>query len=313
MREAITRIVPDAQDSDLITDVIATSAGHRILLTETSNGGLGLIEQLRAHYTRDFRRFWNLVEHALGPSDYEAIDRSLGLLLQNVITEPDGAIAYALSEFRSASETQAADHALTDLRRAWADLAGPPQHLAVAVVASRFLRPGTSPDVLVQVRRLLTAWDDLETRSGAELDARVLAYAAHQLDGRITLTPDQVFSLLWPRGSQARNRHLQHWQPYITSLLHDRLLAHAVVSRPVPEIDITQEHWHDQYRNHLSTVDTVELHAPAHDRAQFADAIRYVGVVSIDRGPLRIYGHLRRIDHTGDSITARVSIIEAEQ
>ena len=313
LRETVTRIVPDAQDSDLITDVIDTHTGHRILLTETSNGGLGLIEQLRAHYDRDSRRFWNLVEHALGPSEYEAIDRSLSLLLDDAITEPDGPVAQAFSDFRAASDTQAADQAITDLRRAWTELAGPPRHLAVAAVASRFLRPGSGPDVIAQVRRLLTAWDDLETRSGAELDARVLAYAAREVDDRITLTPDQVFSLLWPRGGQARNRHLQHWQPYEPGLIHDRLLAHAVVSRPVPNIDITHPNWPGQYRSHLATVDTVELHAPADDRTQFADAIRRVGIISIDRGPLRIFGHLGRIVHTGRTITARVSITEAEQ
>jgi ATP-dependent Lhr-like helicase len=313
VRETVTRIVPDAQDSDLITDVIATSTGHRILLTETSNGGLGLIEQLRTSYTRDFRRFWNLVEHALGPSDYEAIDRSLRLLLHDAATQPDGAIAQALSAFRSANDTHTADQALTDLRRAWNDLAGPPQHLAVAALASRFLRPGSSPDVIIQVRRLLAAWDDLETRCGAELDARVIAYTARQVDEHIALTPDQVFSLLWPRGSQARNRHLQHWQPYEPSLVHDRLLAHAVVSRAVPAIDVTQPGWTERYRNHLATVDTVDLHAPSDHRAQFADAIRHVGTVSIDRGPLRVYGHLGRVVHAGRSITARISVTEAEQ
>lgn len=313
IRETVTRIVPDAQDSDLITDVIATSTGYRIVLSETSNGGLGLIEQLRAHYTRDFRRFWNLVEHALGPSDYEAVDRSLRLLLQDAANQPDGAIAHALSAFRAAGDTQTADRALTDLRRAWNDVAGASLHLAVAVLASRFLRPGTGPDVIVQVRRLLAAWDDLETRSGAELDARVIAYAARQVDEHIALTPDQVFSLLWPRGSQARNRHLQHWQPYEPGLIHDRLLAHVVVSRPVPEIDVTQPQWSEQYRNHLATVDVVELQAPAALRRQFADAIRHVGTVSIDRGPLRVYGHLGRIVHTGGSMSARVSITEAEQ
>lgn len=313
VRETVTRMVPDAQDSDLIIDVIPTSTGHRILLTETSNGGLGLIEQLRTSYTRDFRRFWNLVEHALGPSDYEAIDRSLRLLLEDAATQPDGTIAHALSAFRSATDTHTADQALTELRRAWTDLNGPPRHLAVAALASRFLRPGTSPDVMVQTRRLMAAWDDLETRSGAELDARVIAYAARQVDDEIALTPDQVFSLLWPRGNQARNRHLQHWQPYDPGPVHDRLLAHAVVSRPVPTIDVTQPDWTEQYRNHLATVDTVELHAPSDHRTQFASAIRQVGTVSIDRGPLRVYGHLGRVVHAGRSITARVNITEAEQ
>ncbi len=313
VRETVTRMIPDAQDSDLIIDVIATNTGNRIMLTETSNGGLGLIEQLRASYTRDFRRFWNLVEHALGPSDYEAIDRSIRLLLEDAATQPDGAIAQAISAFRSATDTHAADEALTDLRRAWSDLAGPPQHLAVAALATRFLRPGSSSDIIDQVLRLLSAWDELEIRCGAELEPRVIAYAARQIDENIALTPDQVFSLLWPRGSQARNRHLQHWQPYEPALVHDRLLAHAVVSRPVSAIDVTRPAWIEQYRNDLATVDTVELHAPSENRAQFADALRHVGTVSIDRGPLRVYGHLGRVVHAGRTITARISVTEAEQ
>lgn len=313
VREAVTRIVPDAQDSDLIVDVVRTSTGYRILLTETSNGGLGLLEQLRMYYVRDFRRFWTLVEHALDPSDYEEIDRSIRVLLHEAVTQPDGALAQALAAFRAATDTRTADDAITQLRRAWTDLDGPPRHLAVAAIASRFLRPGAGPDLIAQARRLLAAWEELETRSGAELDARVIAYAARHIDAHIDLNPDQVFSLLWPRGINARNRHLQHWQPYEPRLVHDRLLTHAVISRLVPTIDVTQPDWTEQYRDQLGTADTIDLQAPSQQRPQFAAAIRLVGTLSVDRGPIRVYGHVGRVAHTGHNITARITLDEAEQ
>lgn len=313
VRDAAIRAVPDAQDSDLVVDVVRTDGRSRIVLTETSNGGLGLIEQLRTSYARDFRRFWGLVAGAVGPSDYEEVDRSVRRLLGEAVAQPDGAVATALSDIRAATGARMADRALAELRAAWIVLDGPPRHLAVAAVSSRFLRPGATADTVTDTLRLLAAWDEIERRSGAEVDARVVAYAARHVDTGVTLGADQVFSLLWPRGNGARNRHLQHWQPYDQRMLHDRLLAHAVVDRPVPTIDITDSDWTDRYRDLLAASDVVELQAPADARALLGEAIRRVGVLAIDRGALRIYGRLGRLTHVGGRIAARVTVLEADQ
>lgn len=313
VRDAAMRAVPDAQDSDLVVDVVRTDGQSRIILTETSNGGLGLIEQLRGSYARDFRRFWRLVGNAVGPSEYEEVDRSVRRLLGEAVAQSDGAVAMALSDIRAASGARAADQALSELRAAWIVLDGPPRHLAIAAVSSRFLRPGATTDTMADALRLLTAWDEIETRSGAEVDARVLAYTARHVDPAITLSADQVFSLLWPRGNGARNRHLQHWQPYNPRMVHDRLLAHAVLERPIPAIDVTGSAWTDRYREILATSDVVELRAPADARTVLGEAIRRVGVLAVDRGALRIYGRLGRFTHAGASIAVRVNVLEADQ
>jgi hypothetical protein len=313
LRDAAIRAVPDAQDSDLVVDVVRADGQSRILLTETSNGGLGLLEQLRASYARDFRRFWSRVANALGPSDYEEVDRSVRRLLDEAVAQPDAAVATALSDIRTAPGARAADQALAELRTAWTALDGPPRHLAVAAVSSRFLRPGATAETVADALRLLSAWDEIETTSGAEVDARVVAYAARHVDPSIALGADQVFSLLWPRGNDARNRHLQHWQPYTPGVLLDRLLAQAVVERPVPTIDVTDPDWSDRYRELLASTDVVELRAPANDRAILGDAVRRVGVLAVDRGALRIYGRLGRMTHAGGYVTVRVTVLEADQ
>lgn len=313
LRDAVMRAVPDAQDSDLVVDVVDYENGSRIVVTETSNGGLGLLEQLRGLYAVDFRRFWNFVAAAVGPSDYEEVDRATRRLLRDAIEHPDGSAASALSDFRAAGGALEADQAIAALRHAWSALDGPPRHLAMAAVASRFLRPGATADTLAEAQRLLDAWDEIEVRSGAEVDARVVAYAARHVDPDIRLGADQVFSLLWPRGNSARNQHLQHWQPYASGILLDRLLAQAVVERPVPTVDVTDPSWIDRYRSLLATEDVVELRAPAADRAILGQAVRRVGVVSVDRGPLRVYGRLGRVTHSGGSLSARVAILEADQ
>ncbi|MCH6470688.1 protein DpdJ [Sinomonas terrae] len=313
VRNAALRAVPDAQDADLVVDVVRMDGQARIFLTETSNGGLGLLEQLRTSYTRDFRRFWDRVTNSIGRSDYEEVDRSVRRLLDEAVAQPDGHVATALSDIRAASGARAADHALAELRAAWTALDGPPRHLAVAAVSSRFLRPGATAETVADALRLLSAWDEIETRSGAEVDARVVAYAARHVDPSIALGADQVFSLLWPRGNDARNRHLQHWQPYARSILLDRLLAQAFVERAVPAIDVTEDNWSTRYRELLASADAVELRAPANARRILGEAVRRVGVLAIDRGALRIYGRIGRITHAGGSLTVRVTVLEADQ
>lgn len=313
VRDAAIRAVPDAQDADLVVDVVRTDGRSRILLTETSNGGLGLLEQLRTTYTRDFRRFWDRVTNSIGPSDYEEVDRSVRRLLDDAVADPNSAVATALSDIRAASGARVADQALGELLEAWIALDGPPRHLAVAAVSSRFLRPGATGETVADALRLLSAWDEIETRSGAEVDARVVAYAARHIDSGIALGADQVFSLLWPRGNDARNRHLQHWQPYAPTVLLDRPLAQAVVERPVPAIDVTDANWCARYGELLASADAVDLRAPASARTILGDAVRRVGVLAIDRGALRIYGRMGRITHAGGYLTVRVSVIEADQ
>ena len=313
LRDATLRAVPDAQDNDLVVDIVRAETGTRVLLSETSNGGLGLIEQLRVRYGRDPRRFWDLVESAVGPSDYEDVDRSVRRLLTVAGAEPAGHVAAALDAIRTAPGAREADAALADLLAEWAVLDGPPRHLAVAALASRFLRPGATADTATDALRLLDAWDEIEMLAGAEVDARVVAYAARLVDPSITLGADQVFSLLWPRGHDARNRHLQHWQPYAGRSVVDRQLVQAVVDRAVPSVDVTDPGWPERYREILAAADVVELRAPVAARPALGDAIRRAGVLAVDRGALRVYGRVGRLTHADGCVVARVAVLEADQ
>lgn len=320
VRHAVLRVVPDAQDNDLVVDVTgADNPGRvRIILSETAIGGLGLIEQLRVTYTRDPRRFWSLVAAAVGPSDYEDVDRSVRRLLTDAVADQDGAIASAMSNVRTASGVLDADRALRELLQLWTQLDGPPRHLAVAALSARFLRPGATAATDRDAVRLLVAWDRMEERIGAELDSRVVAYAAAlgalPGDGEpIALTADQVFSLLWPRGHQARNQQLHHWQPYRTDVLLDRRLVESVVECPVPAIDVMRADWTDHYRDALSVHESVELQAPGDRRDVLAAAVRRVGAIPVDRDALRIYGRLGRLAHHGRTLSARVTVSEAYQ
>jgi ATP-dependent Lhr-like helicase len=318
--QAAIRACPDAQDDDLIVDVLAppTSEPATIWVTETSLGGLGVIEQLVSTYSSGPQRFWGLVDTALGPGDYEHIDGALTRLVDHVVADPNGAAAGAIGRIRNARSASEADEALQDLRAAWARLDGYPRHAAVAALSARLLRPGSSATTDSVAQALVHAWDALQQRLGFEVNAQVIAYAARAdklapLGVNTTLTADQVFSILWPRGSAARNRHLEHYQPYATNPLLDRLLVSAAHDEQLPEVDVTLPDWTDQYRTALSHNGAAVLIASTEHSDQLGRAVRSVPAIAIDRDALRVYGNVHKTARLGTQLRAVVHIPEADQ
>ena len=127
------------------------------------------------------------------------------------------------------------------------------------------------------------------------------------------LTADQVFSLLWPRGSQARVQHLEHYQPYSQPALLDRLLTAAAHDERLPVIDVTDVDWATRYVGAVADHGSVELVAPAEHFQALGDAVRLVPALAVDRDVLRVYGEVRKIVRAGSRIGARVEIREAVQ
>ncbi|MEU4465266.1 protein DpdJ [Streptomyces sp. NPDC024017] len=318
---AALRACPDAQDGDLIVDVVAASEhGHpaTVWLSETSIGGLGVIEQLSRYYAEDPRRFWRLVETALTPNDYEYVDTTLTRLLRHVTTAPTGAAAQAMAGLRARTSAADSRQALTDLRSAWSTLDGPPRHSAVAALSTRLLRPGSSPTTDASALALIDAWQALEHRLGVEVDARVIAYAVGS--GRLPtglgprLSADQAFSLLWPRGRDARIHHLQHYQPYLDRPpVLDRLLAAAAHDEQLPRIDVTKEGWEERYKAAITRHAAVELTADTNAATALSDAIVRVPVLTVDWDVLRLYGEMQGMRRDGQHWRVRVDIREATQ
>lgn len=317
---ACQRACPDAQDRDLIIDVISGATPTNtstIWLSETATGGLGVVEHLVHFYARDPRRFWGLVDAALRPGDHEYVDATLTRLLGHVTDHPSGDAARAMDSLRSATSARQADTALGELRAAWATLDGYPRHAAVAALSARLLRPGSTSETDRTALALIRAWDRLQQRLGFEVDARVIAYAAGRarlaLDGAPSLTGDQVFSLLWPRGGAARIHHLQHYQPYTEPPVLDRLLAAAAHAQRLPAVDVSTADWITRYRAAIVEHGAVDLVAPTDKSPALADAVRSVPALGVDRDVLRVYGEVRQVLRTGGHLRARVEILEVMQ
>ncbi|WP_051844396.1 protein DpdJ [Streptomyces globisporus] len=317
---AAQRACPDTQDGDLIVDVLpGARPGDQtvVWLSETSIGGLGIIEHLVRYYGQDPRRFWGLVTSALAPSDYEYVDATLTRLLQHLFDEPSGDAADSIRTLRGAENAEEAQDALNGLLAAWEELDGRPRRTAVSALSTRLLRPGSGPDTDTRALSLVNAWTDLEQRLGIEVDARVMAYAVGSnrlhLGGGRTLTADQAFSLLWPRGRQARTQDLQHYQPYVDFPVLDRLLVHAAHDDRLPEVDVTATDWALAYQKAMSESAAVELVCRASEAQAMAEAVVRVPALPVDRDFLRVYGEVRGYARHRDELRARVELREAVQ
>ncbi|SCE73888.1 protein DpdJ [Micromonospora chokoriensis] len=319
---AVQRACPDAQDRDLIVDIqepAQPDAPATIWLSETSLGGLGIVEQFATYYAQDPRRFWALVDSALGPSDHEHVHESLVRLLDHVVTHPTSAAAQAMDGLRQARSAHDADHALRQLREAWTALDGYPRHQAVAALSARLLRPGSTRAIDATTLALVREWDALQERLGLEIDATALAYLVGA--GRVTLpgvsgptlTADQVFSLLWPRGNRARTQHLQHYQPYAGPPLLDRLLVQAAHDERLPTVDVTGPDWLEQYTTEVGKRGALALVAPASSAKAFRAALQAVPAVAVDRDVLRVYGEVTTVVRDAGLLRANVEIREALQ
>lgn len=324
---ASIRACPNAQDNDLIIDILAaadSSTSDVVWMTETSVGGLGVIEHLVRRYSQDPRAFLSLVDTTLAPGEHEYVDGTIVQLLQEVTGSPSGPAATALGDLRSARSAGDADAAFTRLREAWGRISGPPRHSAVATLSTRLLRPGSGPETNQIALELVTAWEQVERAVGVEVDARVIAYVVGSgvisLKTGRRLSADQAFSLLWPRGGQSRAQHLQHYQPYAQRPVLDRLLVAAVHDDRVPRVDLGQSgvgladsDWRVRYRNVLAENARVDLVTYGSDTRRVAEALTELPLIPVDRDVLRLYGEVRAIVRAANEIRVRVELREAIQ
>jgi ATP-dependent helicase Lhr and Lhr-like helicase len=317
---AALRACPDARELDFIVDVIpepAEAGGAAVWLTETSLGGLGLIEQLAGYYTADPRRFWGLVDSALGPNDYEYVDATLTMFLEHMIADSQGAASLAMSRLRAAKSARETDTALRALRDAWTELDGYPRQSAVSALSARLLRHGSSRSTDEMTLGIVHAWRQLQERLGFEVDARVIAFGVGSgqipVPGGNGISGDQVFSLLWPRGYQARAQHLGHYQQYAPEPLLDRLLLMAALDEGLPRIDVTTPSWQSEYTEALARSGVVVLTAPAGQSPALSRALRAVPAFPVDRDVLRVYGEVREVVRFGAEVRAVVAVREAVQ
>lgn len=313
--DAAFETVPDAQESDLVADVVFDDGDadrFRVIVSETSVGGLGVMEALSRAYAVDPRRFWEAVGRAVGTSDAEETDRTLRIVLRQ-LDDPSSQFSRTVANFRAATDSESLDGAFARVREGWTTFDGPPTHLALSTFSARLLRPGARPQIDRRVSWLVAKWLEVEEEAGVEIDARTFAFfaATGALGESIApLNLDAAFSMLWSRGHDARNQRLQYWQPFRDDVLIERLVLDDVVRDRAVAVDITRSNWMNQYLAALSADGRVRLTAPDSAKADIATAIRTCLATPVERSGMRVYPRLEGVDRRSGLWHARMAFAE---
>ena len=320
---AAQEALPDAQETDLAVDIeleVSNPGGEgdgtfRIIVSETSIGGLGLLEALHRDYVLDPRQFWEGVERACEPTEAEDVDKAMQRLAAELV-RPSSDLAAAAKDFRAARSIADMSSALAEFIRVWTLLEGPPSHLLVSTFSARMLRPGSKPEIDKVLDELVGEWVVREERLGVEIDARTLVHLASKgalACGLGSLSPDMAFSLMWLRGAHARAQRLQHYHPFRSNVVVERLVVAAMLNVARAEVDVRDSDWVRQYVEALEAGGSVALTAPYAERSLFAVAMREVVATPVERMGLRVFGRVTAVSQREGFLLARVSIAEELQ
>jgi len=330
--EACRQMCPEAATDDLTLDIESGNPGvhgsdatSEVWLTEATIGGGGVVEEIVRRYSEDPRRFFTLVSSALGPSDYEltdiALKRTLGLI------RADGDVAKAARGVRDSRRHMDQVMALETLGDVLASKGVVITRGLISALHARVFRPGASDQTDIFLAGLVTQWDELESRLGVEVDARVFSYLASEskdlsealahidpaLVGDRVFRFHAIYGLLWPRGDAIRSIALVSFNPYTTLPPPDRRLVLDQLLPPSPLVDLESPAWRDRVLEGLRALRSARLTAKVEQRDALRDALLSLAVDPLEVEYLHLYPQVDGVDYTGTSFVVALGLREAVQ
>lgn len=334
LREAAQQLCPELDADDLCPDIDPGVRGDEVIsetelwLTEVTLGGGGVVEALHRSYTIDPRRFFDLVDAALSPSDFEDVHTELSMLL-DWLHQGDvraNELDKAFQQIRSAEGHNALLAAQLELRQLLETHGFRTNHPILTALHARVLRPGSSTETDDLLHKLLQRWEAAEQRLGIEVDGHVFAYLASDSDNLDQALSglsvdfgntdpkqwrfDTLYGLLWPRGAAIRAEGLQAYNPYHPLPETDRLLVLHAQERRRSKVILGTPHYQELLRAKLSSEGIVALMAPLSRRRELAEAIRDLLVEPVDLGFLMGFPQVRSLTQEGRWLSLILEIPE---
>ncbi len=341
MLDAIQQVCSDLDAGDLLLDI---DAGPRpsfaipnpidleeIWITERTVGGGGIVEAFLIRYGEDPRRFFDLVENALHPSDYEIADQQLTLLLDWIASPTEFELRDRILDYRNATTLNHEAHATAfeSLRTTLSKRGLFTCHGVVAAIANRILRPGSTDSTDALLHRMITRWRTLEDQLQIEIDPRILAYleSANDAIDDVIREPDDnaievnrrqwrfntLFSLLWPRGGISRSARLAAYNPFspLPETEHD--LVRLFLSGEPQRVSVDEEDWRRIAGEYLVQDSEVILFARPGQLPALREALMDIMTTPIDSGLLLLHPKVKRVDRFADSVEIILTLPEGMQ
>ncbi len=259
-------------------------------MTERTVGGGGIVENFLARYGEGPRRFFNLVEAALKPSDFDIADDLIRLLSQRGLFVC---------------------------------------HSVVAALGTRILKPGSTEQTDQMLHDLISDWRLREEQLGIDIDSRVFAYL-HSGDDALDQALEGVvgdaievdrrqwrfgalLSLLWPRGNTIRGRRLSVYNPFVHLPDAEHDLVRDCLQDGPEVVAVTRPDWRNQAAAFLVRDSAVVLRADAEDTARLREALISMMSEPVDTDFLLLHPRVRGIERGAGAIDVMLELGEGIQ
>jgi hypothetical protein len=298
----------------LVTD-IEINAGHdvaRVWVSERTLGGAGVIQAFADTFASEPRSLFRAIESAIAPTDLEATSHGLRRFL--VCACDDAKVSDLVRKIRQSSDHAAYHRLREELYEELAQKGVDVSHSLSVSLNTRLLRPGTDNTSDQLLRRLLGMWEDLEQRFELALGLREFCSIAvgltevrtelermvRQASGAPTGQLDLVSvlsGLLWPRGTEIRQRTLQSYNPFRTRRVTDpALVRHVLLNPNMATINLENADWQLQFAEQIAETGAVQLAASRSSEHLVRSAIVKVVATPVDVGYLQFFPFLERIE-----------------
>ena len=308
VREALQRMAPTFDVDGLVLDLAGATAGGEffdVWLTEPDVGSGGTVEALRQTVGEDPIRLLRLIGGAIGPTDFEIVDRSVRRLLHIASDAED--VGEAFNATRTAETAAASAEAQRLLRGALRRHGITADHGVLSTLNLRVLRPGSDAETDEALANALSLWDEAESRLGIEFDARCIAYSVSKTTA---LTLEQIYSLLWPHGRDARAAGLEAYSRYGELARPERLVLAALLSDVTPTVQLGQDA-RQSARELLARGGPVSVAAASDSGPELREFLARLVLEPVDVGSVSGYPRIIGATRADDHVSVMVELSEA--
>ena len=328
VQAAVQTILPNFDiESDLAADIGATDLSWCDLwFTETVVGGGGVIEAFREAYLEDPRRFWRLVQAALGADDPERVAEYLPQFVDEIT---EGHLQESAARLRSSLDSDDATAAWKEFLAEAAERGFPATRSFAVALGTRVFRSGSSPltDEALQVAG--QRWGSLEESLGFALDHRtacavlandevVVQAFAKARSSNLADGNEWVFSALldrlWAAPEELRTAALRPtgwfgpgWAASERTLVLDLLPDHS------SRVDVAGPDWRAEFDAALTRDGRCVLVGDSTDDSLLASRMLEAATEPIELGVLHLYPRLVGISRTHRWTEAEFEMVEAPQ
>ena len=333
--ETCRHLYPEAGADDLVLDIDpgarppglppAPPGTAELWITETTIGGGGVVEEVGRRYVEDPRRFFRLVENALGPSDREVSHAELTRVLE--LAEADREVAEALERVRHASRHDELQTAVERLEAVLESRGVLLNRTVMSAVHARITRPGSSRATDDLLLDLVRRWHVYEERLGIEVDARVFAYLESEREevarALARVDPEAardrafrfhaLYGLLWPRGNLIRSLALATYNPFATQPDTDRELVLDRLAHRTSAVRVGDPEWRARVTEALRADGSSRLTAAPEERGALRAALLTLGVEPLEIDFLHVFPRIEGVSRGPDGFTVALTLSEAVQ